>query len=75
MSLRSPDEASQRVEVQVLTTLKCNLRRNYCSLGTGQVLGSQKSARYSAAQLAAFVERHLAGREVYFTLYGGKPKR
>jgi uncharacterized protein len=62
-----------RVEVQVLTTLKCNLRCSYCSLGAGKVLGSQRSARYSAAQLAAFVERHLAGKEVYFTLYGGEP--
>ena len=63
----------QRVEVQVLTTLKCNLRCSYCSLGAGEALGSQRSARYTAAQLAAFVERHLAGKEVYFTLYGGEP--
>jgi uncharacterized protein len=39
----------QRVEVQVLTTLRCNLRCSYCSLGAGEVLGSQKSARYSDA--------------------------
>ena len=63
----------QRVEIQVLTTLKCNLRCSYCSLGVGEVLGSQKKARYSVDQLAAFVERHLQGKEVYFTLYGGEP--
>ncbi len=62
-----------RVEVQVLTTLKCNLRCSYCSLGVGEVLGSQKKASYSVEQLAAFVERHLQGKEVYFTLYGGEP--
>ncbi len=63
----------QHVEIQVLTTLKCNLRCSYCSLGVGEVLGSQKKARYSVDQLAAFVERHLQGKEVYFTLYGGEP--
>jgi uncharacterized protein len=72
----SPDDAAfvgHRVEVQILTTLKCNLRCSYCSLGVGEVLGSQKKARYSVDQLAAFVERHLQGKEVYFTLYGGEP--
>ena len=62
-----------RVEVQVLTTLKCNLRCSYCSLGVGDVLGSQKKVRYSVDQLAAFLERHLSDKEVYFTLYGGEP--
>ncbi len=70
---RQPIVVGQRVEVQVLTTLKCNLRCSYCSLGVGDVLGSQKKARYSVEQLAAFVDRHLQGKEVYFTLYGGEP--
>jgi uncharacterized protein len=62
-----------RVELQLLTTLKCNLRCSYCSLGVGEVLGSQRSAAYSTEQLEAFVKRHLSDKEVYITLYGGEP--
>ena len=68
-----PPVVGHRVEVQVLTTLKCNLRCSYCSLGVGEVLGSQQKASYSVEQLAAFVDKHLQGKEVYFTLYGGEP--
>jgi hypothetical protein len=68
-----PIFVGQRVELQLLTTLKCNLKCSYCSLGVGNVLRSQKNATYSAAQLRAFVDKHLAGREVYITLYGGEP--
>ena len=72
----SPDESlivGNRVELQLLTTLKCNLRCSYCSLGVGEVLGSQKHASYSAEQLETFIRTHLAGKEVYITLYGGEP--
>jgi len=62
-----------RVELQLLTTLKCNLKCSYCSLGVGDVLGSQTQVRYSVEQLAAFVERHLADKEVVVTFYGGEP--
>lgn len=62
-----------RVELQLLTTLKCNLKCTYCSLGVGEVLGSQTELKYDLDQLAAFVERHLAGKEVYVTFYGGEP--
>lgn len=62
-----------RVELQLLTTLKCNLKCTYCSLGVGEVLGSQVELRYDIDQLAAFVERHLRGKEVYVTFYGGEP--
>ncbi|MCM2290135.1 MAG: radical SAM protein [Sulfuritalea sp.] len=62
-----------RVELQLLTTLKCNLKCTYCSLGVGEVLGSQTEMQYDIEQLAAFVERHLAGKEVYVTFYGGEP--
>ena len=62
-----------RVELQLLTTLKCNLKCTYCSLGVGEVLGSQTGLKYDLAQLAAFVQRHLAGKEVYVTFYGGEP--
>jgi radical SAM protein with 4Fe4S-binding SPASM domain len=62
-----------RVELQLLTTLKCNLKCTYCSLGVGEVLGSQTELGYDIDQLAAFVERHLAGKEIYVTFYGGEP--
>ena len=50
-----------RVELQLLTTLKCNLKCTYCSLGVGEVLGSQNELRYDIDQLARFVDTHLAG--------------
>lgn len=62
-----------RVELQLLTTLKCNLKCTYCSLGVGEVLGSQVELKYDIDQLTAFVERHLADKEVYVTFYGGEP--
>ncbi len=68
-----PAVVGNRVELQLLTTLKCNLRCSYCSLGVGEVLGSQKHAAYTARQLEAFVEKNLPDKEVYITLYGGEP--
>jgi uncharacterized protein len=62
-----------RVELQLLTTLKCNLKCTYCSLGVGEVLGSQTEMTYDIDQLAAFVEAHLSDKEVYVTFYGGEP--
>ncbi|MCC6531662.1 MAG: SPASM domain-containing protein [Burkholderiales bacterium] len=62
-----------RVELQLLTTLKCNLKCTYCSLGVGDVLGSQTELKYDIEQLAAFAERHLRDKEVYITFYGGEP--
>lgn len=62
-----------RVELQLLTTLKCNLKCTYCSLGVGEVLGSQTELKYDIDQLAAFVDQHLADKEVYVTFYGGEP--
>lgn len=62
-----------RVELQLLTTLKCNLKCTYCSLGVGDVLGSQNELKYDLDQLARFVETHLADKEVYVTFYGGEP--
>ena len=35
-----------RVELQLLTTLKCNLKCTYCSLGVGDALGSQNHVEY-----------------------------
>ncbi len=68
-----PAITGNRVELQLLTTLKCNLRCSYCSLSVGDILGSQKHAAYTAGQLETFVKTHLDGKEVYFTLYGGEP--
>jgi uncharacterized protein len=62
-----------RVELQLLTTLKCNLKCSYCSLGVGEVLGSQTRVDYDIEQLSAFVDRQLRGKEVYVTFYGGEP--
>nr|MBP9060762.1 radical SAM protein [Rhodoferax sp.] len=62
-----------RVELQLLTTLKCNLKCSYCSLGVGEVLGSQVHVEYDIEQLSAFVHKHLQGKEVYVTFYGGEP--
>lgn len=62
-----------RVELQLLTTLKCNLKCTYCSLGVGDMLGSQVELRYDIDQLAAFIDTHLAGKEIYVTFYGGEP--
>lgn len=62
-----------RVELQLLTTLKCNLKCTYCSLGVGDVLGSQTEVKYDIEQLARFIDTHLKGKEIYVTFYGGEP--
>lgn len=62
-----------RVELQLLTTLKCNLKCTYCSLGVGEVLGSQTELKYDLDQLERFVATHLAGKEIVVTFYGGEP--
>jgi uncharacterized protein len=68
-----PAITGHRVELQLLTTLKCNLKCSYCSLGVGDVLGSQTQVGYTVDQLAAFAATHLADKEVYVTFYGGEP--
>ena len=62
-----------RVELQLLTTLRCNLKCSYCSLGVGDVLGSQRNVTYSLDELDAFIATHLSGHEIYVTFYGGEP--
>lgn len=69
----APPLLGHRVELQLLTTLKCNLRCSYCSLGVGEVLGSQTELGYSLDELHRFVQTHLAGKEVVVTFYGGEP--
>lgn len=65
--------SGSRVELQLLTTLKCNLKCSYCSLGVGEVLGSQLHVGYDLDQLERFVATQLAGKEIYVTFYGGEP--
>ena len=70
---RGPAIVGSRVELQLLTTLRCNLRCSYCSLGVGEVLGSRRKVSYSLEALDAFIRKHLAGYEIYVTFYGGEP--
>ncbi len=62
-----------RVELQLLTTLTCNLKCTYCSLGVGDMVGSQGKVSYTMEALEGFIAKHLAGHEVYVTFYGGEP--
>ena len=68
-----PAILGNRVELQLLTTLRCNLKCSYCSLGVGDVLGSQRNVTYSLDALDAFIATHLSGHEIYVTFYGGEP--
>jgi len=68
-----PAIAGRRVELQLLTTLRCNLKCSYCSLGVGDVLGSQREVTYTLDALDRFIATHLAGQEIYVTFYGGEP--
>ncbi len=62
-----------RVELQLLTTLTCNLKCTYCSLGVGDMVGSQGKVSYTMNALDAFIRKYLSGYEVYVTFYGGEP--
>jgi radical SAM protein with 4Fe4S-binding SPASM domain len=62
-----------RVELQLLTTLTCNLKCTYCSLGVGDMVGSQGKVAYTTDALDAFIKKYLANHEVYVTFYGGEP--
>ena len=70
---RGPAIVGSRVELQLLTTLRCNLRCSYCSLGVGEVLGSRRKVSYSLEALDAFIAKHLSAYEIYVTFYGGEP--
>lgn len=68
-----PAIVGQRVELQLLTTLRCNLKCSYCSIAEGDVRDSQGHVAYTMDQLDAFIAQQLAGKEVYVTFYGGEP--
>jgi len=70
---QAPAIVGNRVELQLLTTLRCNLKCSYCSLGVGDVLGSQQNVTYSLDALDAFIATHLSNHEIYITFYGGEP--
>lgn len=63
----------QRVELQLLTTLRCNLKCTYCSESVGDVVGSDGHVSYRFEDLEAFIDKHLSDKEVYVTFYGGEP--
>ncbi len=63
----------KRVELQLLTTLRCNLKCTYCSIAEGEVLGSQGNVTYELDALDRFISTHLAGLDTYVTFYGGEP--
>lgn len=68
-----PAIVGNRVELQLFTTLRCNLRCTYCSLGVGEVVGSQRKPTYTFDDLDAFIREQLGEREIYVTFYGGEP--
>lgn len=68
-----PPITGSRVELQLLTTLRCNLKCTYCSISEGGVLGSQGNVTYSLDTLDNFIRTHLDGYDVYITFYGGEP--
>ena len=70
---RSSPIVGNRVELQLLTTLTCNLKCTYCSLGVGDMVGSQGKVSYTSEMLDAFIKKHLSEHEVYVTFYGGEP--
>ena len=68
-----PAISGNRVEIQLSTTLKCNLSCSYCVLAEGDVLSSQGKPTYSLDELETFVDTHLSDKDIYFTFFGGEP--
>ena len=62
-----------RVELNLFTTLKCNLACTYCTEADGGALGTQGNVSYSIDQLKTFVDTHARKKEVVVTFYGGEP--
>jgi uncharacterized protein len=60
-----------RVELQLFTTLRCNLKCTYCS--ESAVVNSQGKVSYSLDALDNFIRTHLDKHEKYVTFYGGEP--
>ena len=62
-----------RVELNLFTTLKCNLACTYCTEADGGSLGTQGDVTYSIEALKTFVSTHVHNKEVVVTFYGGEP--
>ena len=69
----APAIVGDKVELQLFTTLSCNLRCTYCSESVGEVRGSRGHVDYPFEALERFVQTHLRGKDVYVTFYGGEP--
>ncbi len=68
-----PPIVGTKVELQLFTTLRCNLKCSYCSEAVGQVRDSAGDVEYSLDALDRFIHTHLRGLDVYVTFYGGEP--
>ena len=62
-----------KVELQLFTTLKCNLRCSYCAVDDSGALGTQRNTSYTVDELETFVNTQLSDKEVYITFFGGEP--
>lgn len=62
-----------RVELNLFTTLKCNLACSYCTEADGGSLGTQGDVTYSIDALKTFLDTHAKKKEVVITFYGGEP--
>ena len=62
-----------RVELNLFTTLKCNLACSYCTEADGGALGTQGNVSYSVDQLKTFIDTHARKKEMVVTFYGGEP--
>lgn len=63
----------ERVELQLFTTLNCNMNCKYCSEGVGDVRNSQNEIQYTINHLDLFVKKHFSDKEIVVTFYGGEP--
>lgn len=62
-----------RVELNLFTTLKCNLQCTYCTEADGGALGTQGDVTYSIQALKTFISTHAPNKEIVVTFYGGEP--
>lgn len=72
-STQGPPIVGDKVELQLFTTLQCNLKCTYCSESVGAVRGSDGDVSYDFESLDRFIRTHLEGLEVCVTFYGGEP--
>lgn len=72
-ALRQDAIVGHRVELQLYTTLQCNLKCSYCSEAVGDVVNSQGEVSYSPEALDAFIRTQLRDKEIVVTFYGGEP--